>query len=292
MKEFTKMIGLRNLIVLIFAEIVIKYFFLAQFTPFGSLGVLDFSLLSFASLCIAASGHVLNYQWNYPKKMTRPKAENIFLVLNVIGIGIGFYLAFTSGYPIFTGIFIIVSGLIYSYNNSFRKQTVVGNLVLSFLAVSPVFLIAFYDIIPVIYSENKGALLELLTILAYYAVFVFFITWIYRMAKDQYRLKNDHNQKINTLPIALGRRRAKNVLMSVLALVIIGFFYYAAQNFYFNNKVLIFNLIVIGSPLLIGFVWVLQAKKSLDYKRLLRLFYNLIVLSIISLFFYQFALIQ
>src|SRR5690606_456610 len=87
-------------------QLLIKYAFLE---PFGALTSLNFSgimLLILATVCIAAAGNIINAindletdVINKPNKIIIGKsisektAYNLFIVLNVLGVGMGYYLS-------------------------------------------------------------------------------------------------------------------------------------------------------------------------------------------------------
>src|SRR5690554_5074464 len=98
------------------------------------LSTTQFTLLVLATLCIAAGGNIINDLYdieidrvNKPNKVIIGKsisertANNLFIVLNVVGVGIGFYLSNVIGRPGFSALFIAISALLYLYASNLKS---------------------------------------------------------------------------------------------------------------------------------------------------------------------------
>src|SRR5210317_943321 len=106
-------------------QVLIKY---ALFLPFGVMTTLNwfgFSLLIISTLCIAAAGNIINDIYdieidkiNKPNKVivgktiTEKSANNLFIIFNIIGVGIGFYISNLVGKNAFFALFVIISALL------------------------------------------------------------------------------------------------------------------------------------------------------------------------------------
>src|SRR5690606_36346808 len=118
----------QNLIFIVLVQVFIKY---GLFHPLGAettLNSFQFTILVFATLCIAAAGNIINDIYdveidkiNKPnkvlinKKISERNANWLFIILNVIGVTIGFYLSNRIGKSGFAALFIVFSALLYLY---------------------------------------------------------------------------------------------------------------------------------------------------------------------------------
>lgn len=132
----------KNLLMIAFMQCLIRYGF---FQPFGVNTVLNdfqFVLLITATLCIAAAGNIINDIYdietdfiNKPDKLivgkliSEKSAFNLFILFNVIGVIIGFYLAHAINKSEFFSIFVIVSILLYLYASYLKQTFLIGNLI-------------------------------------------------------------------------------------------------------------------------------------------------------------------
>ncbi len=108
--KYLNLIRWKNLLIIALVQILIKY---ALFLPFNidiTLNWFGFTLLVLSTLCIAAAGYVINDVYdvetdlvNRPdkvivgKSVSEKTANNLFIILNVIGVLIGFYLSHLVG---------------------------------------------------------------------------------------------------------------------------------------------------------------------------------------------------
>jgi len=187
MAHFLNLIRYKNLLMLALVQVVIKY---ALFIPFQidtSLAPFEFYLLLIATICIAAAGNIINDiqdvaidRINKPekvligKKITEKTGYNYYLILNVIGVGIGFYLANSIGKPSFAALFIVFSALLYLYATYVKSIAIVGNLLVSFLVAMSIVVVGLFDLFPAITDTNRESLSNIFTILLAYAFFCIF----------------------------------------------------------------------------------------------------------------------
>ena len=105
--------------------LLVKYALLDFLNVKVALNTWQYGLLIFATCSIGAAGNVVNDIFdettdriNKPEKMivwrliSERSAYRFYVVLNVIGVGAGFYLANSIGSPSFAAIFILVSALL------------------------------------------------------------------------------------------------------------------------------------------------------------------------------------
>ena len=149
----------KNLLMIAIVQLLLKY---ALFEPFNvdiTLSWFGFGLLILATLCIAAAGNIINDindvaidKVNKPskviigKKISEKTAYNLFVVFNVIGVGIGFYLSNVINKSVFATLFILISALLFlrstpapwscAYKCFLSRSTTFRSSSADFLAVS------------------------------------------------------------------------------------------------------------------------------------------------------------
>ncbi|WP_264564024.1 geranylgeranylglycerol-phosphate geranylgeranyltransferase [Flavobacterium sp. N3904] len=281
--KYLKLIRYQNLIMLALMQLLFRYGFLNfQSIPLA-LSDLQYFLLVASTVLIAAGGYVINNIMdqatdndNKPnqvvvgKSISETQSYNIYLALNILGVGIGFYLSNVIERPGFAAIFIVISATLYLYATSLKQMLLIGNFVVAILLAFSVIIIGIFDLLPVINPGNQQALADIFSILFDYAVFAFIINFIREIVKDLEDVNGDYNQGMNTLPISLGiNRTAKLVLiLSLIPLVMVIFYvknYFFAYNLYIAS---LYALISIVAPLIYFAIKMADAKKSQDFHHL------------------------
>lgn len=274
-----KLIRWPNLVMLALMQVVIHYGFLSQL-PFAlALDHFHFALLVGATVILAAGGYLLNnfydvesdtinHKYNpIGEKVSPDTIFNVYMVCNMIGVGIGFYLANHIGFNSFTGIFVIVAATLYLYSDSFQRIPVVKNLVIALLVAISVLVVAAFDLVPLMGKINGSTLVTAGAIVLDFAIFSFLLNWIREIIKDIEDIKGDYNSGGRTLPIIAGINRSRNlaIVLSVLATALLIFYTYS----YFSNLLIssLFLAITVAFPLCVLISLLLKAKKPEHYKK-------------------------
>ncbi|PKD16258.1 prenyltransferase [Salegentibacter salinarum] len=300
---YLKLIRWSNLIFIALTLILVKFSFFEEFGAAITLSTFGYALLTLATLCIAASGYVINDIYdvqadkiNKPEKLiignkiSEKKANNLFIILNVIGVGIGFYLSNLLGKPGFVAIFIFSSALLYLYASYLKQIPVLGNVLISLLVGFVVLLPSVLDLFPAINAQNKQIQSLLFSILLDYAIFAFLINFLREMVKDQEDVNGDYNVGIQTLPIILGHRRTNKIIFAIGILPVAAIVSYTYNYLIENTFLVIYALVFILAPLLYFQVRIWEAKKKKDYAHLSLILKIILFFGLISIGFYQFIL--
>lgn len=240
----------------------------------------QFALLVIATLCIAAAGNVINDIYdieidkiNKPEKLivgrkvSETAANRIFLILNILGVGIGFYLANTLGKPGMASIFIICSALLYLYASYLKGILLIGNILVSVLVALSILIVGVFDIIPAINTDQMNMQLKAMKILLHYAFFAFMINLIREIVKDIEDINGDKNGGMNTLPIAIGRKRAAFVVFCLGVLMVFSVVGYMYVVLYNTQYIILYFLFLVVGPLLYFCIkaWSAESKKEFAF---------------------------
>ncbi|WP_026838757.1 geranylgeranylglycerol-phosphate geranylgeranyltransferase [Gillisia sp. JM1] len=301
---FLKLVRAPNLLMILFTQVLIKY---GLFNSFGisiTLSGLGFSLLVLASICIAAAGNIINDIYdletdriNKPEKVligtkiSINTANTLYIVLSIVGVGSGFYLSNVIGKPEFSAIFIIISALLYLYATYLKYIMVVGNLVISALVAFSIIIVGLYDLLPAITAENQQTQSTIFSIILDYALFAFLLNWLREMVKDQEDIKGDYKAGRNTLPVAIGSKRANLAIFLVGLLPLSAVIYYLYNYLFENLWAVLYALIFIVAPLLYFLINIWTAETKKDYYKLSSLLKIIMLLGIVSLGLYKFILL-
>ena len=296
--SFLKLIRYQNLLMLALMQLVFKYGFIDfQGIP-QALNHWQYALLVFSTICIAAGGYLINNiidketdEENKPENVvigntiSETMGYNLYIALNVIGLGLGFYIANIVGKPSFAAVFIMIAMTLYVYANGLKQSLLIGNFIVAILLSLSILIIPVFDLLPVIFPHNQVGMGIIFEIFIDYAVFAFVLNFIREIVKDLEDIKGDYNHGMNTLPIALGVARTVKVVFG-LSFIPIGFIiYYINENLFSNDLYYAsaYGFLLILAPLLYFTVKILGAKNKKDFGHLSNVLKIVIFFGILSI---------
>lgn len=296
--KFLRLIRFQNLLMLALMQLIFRFGFL-ELQPIPlALDRLHYGLLVLATVLIAAGGYLINNIFdvstdldNKPgnvvigRGISENMAYNLYVVLNIVGVGIGFYLSNLIGKPGYSAIFIVVAGLLYLYASSLKQSLLIGNIIVAATLSFSVLIIAIYDLMPVLTDENREILGIVFQILLDYAIFAFAINLIREVVKDLEDVNGDYNNGMNTLPIVLGMARTTRILFFVSLLPIGLLLYYINKN-YIENKLLLsagYMMFFVVGPLVYLSIKLWSAHSQKDYRHLSNVLKLALLLGILSI---------
>jgi 4-hydroxybenzoate polyprenyltransferase len=199
----------------------------------------NFILLVVSTVLLAAAGYIINDindvdadKINKPEKVIVGRfirirtAENLHLILNAIAIAIGIYISFSIGIRSVSIAFVLVSGLLYFYSSTYKGQLILGNLMVAFFAAIVPFMVVLFELplLKIKYKDFEGmGTLNFNYIIAwfgYYALFAFLISLVREIIKDIEDFEGDKAYGERTLPVVLGVRVSKGIVLSLIFLTL------------------------------------------------------------------------
>lgn len=303
--NYLKLIRYQNLLFIALVQVFIKY---GLFEPLGAatkLNAFGFSLLIIATLCIAAAGNIINDIYdveidkiNKPnkvligKKISEKSANRLFIILNITGVAIGFYLSNSIEKPSFAALFIVFSALLYLYSSYLKGILLIGNLLVSFLVAMSLIIVGLFDLFPAITVENQALQSSVFKIVLHYSIFAFFINFIREIVKDLQDINGDKKGGMNTLAIALGRKRTIMIVFVLGVLLVFGVVIYMYEYLYNQQILLLYFLFAVVAPLLYFCIKSWSAETQKDFGHLSNLLKISMLLGMCSLLFFQFVIHQ
>jgi len=270
-----------NLLLIALMMCLVKYGFLERTDLPFNLDTPRFVVLLLATLCIAAAGNIINDIYdqsidaiNKPKKrvvglhISENTANYYYIILNVLGVLLGFYVANMAGVPAFALVFIITSALLYWYAVRLKKVLIAGNILISFLVGLTIILFLLFDLVPSFNGVASAFQIVVSKILLLYAAFAFVVNFIREIVKDILDVNGDQNNGVKSIPIVMGCKRATQVVFVLaigFALVLVYLMY---TEWYTHSPMMIYFLLMVIAPLFLFIIKAYDAEKPKDYKLL------------------------
>lgn len=304
MRSILNLIRWKNLLIIALVQVLIKY---ALFQPFNIDITLDgfgFSLLVISTLCIAAAGNIINDIYdidtdliNKPNKVivsksiSEPKAFNMFLLLTILGVCIGFYLSNLINKIGFSAIFIFTSALLYVYTTSLKQTILIGNIIVSVLIAMSIIIVGLFDLLPAITPENQHIQLTMFKILLNYALFAFMINLLREIIKDIEDIEGDTKAVMRSLPIVIGKNRTTKVLFGLSFIPLIAVVYYVVTHLYNHQIAVGYFLLFVVAPLLYFTIKIFSAKTKKELHHLSNVLKLIMLFGVLSLLLYKYKYI-
>jgi len=155
----------------------------------------------------------------------------LHIVLNSAGILSGIYLSWHIGVLSIGIAYVAAAGLLWFYSTTYKRQFLVGNLIVSiFTAVVP-FVVVIFEI-PLLNKTYREVLIandmnfnNILAWVGGFSFFAFLSTLIREVIKDVEDFEGDAAYGRNTLPIILGIRFTKILLISLILFLVFSLAY-------------------------------------------------------------------
>ncbi len=300
--NFFKLIRIQNLAMIAFMQLLFRYTLMktatfTELTPtfnFLALSHLQFFSLVLATVLIAAGGYIINDIMDQEtdeiaKKrivgvsISEKAAYNYYVICNIIGVGIGFYLSNVINKPSFTAFFIITAALLYVYATTLKQIAVLGNVIVALILSFSIIIIGIYDLVPSTYAGNREQMKQVFSILTDYAIFAFIINFLREMVKDIEDTDADYASGIATLPVLIGKTRTMKIVFVLSIVPIVLLAYYLRTNLFMYDYVVYYAILFIIAPLLFFTIKSWNAKSQKEYKNLSLLLKLILFFGIVSI---------
>ena len=279
MISFFYLIRYKNLLMVLLTMILTKYALINSFISDPSLTSIDFIILSLSILCITAGGYIINDLFdieadtiNKPlkvyisKSISKKNAWVIYLLSSTFGVTLGIYLSIIKNIDFLSFYFIGTTLLLFLYSLLLKKLVFIGNLCISLLVALPIYLLYKFDSNNITISNILQYFLLSIAIF-YYMFFAFLTTMIREIIKDIEDINGDYIVKLKTLPILIGKTRARNISI-FLSLVLLLFLFLVSSNYFISNKYFLGIIMLMLSTVVVYFIfksWIATTKKQFQY---------------------------
>jgi 4-hydroxybenzoate polyprenyltransferase len=249
------------------------------------LSSVNFILLVLATTSIAAAGYVINDYFdrktdfiNRPGRVILGRILKLrtgmvwHFILSGLGIALGILLSYKLGNIRLSIIFVGMSGLLWFYSTTYKRQVLLGNIMVAFMVASVPLILLFFEL-PLI-NEKYHYYLKMIPndvglMIAWiigYALFAFLLTFVREIIKDLEDFEGDAAFGRNTIPIAWGPALARVIIYCtlILSLFLLGI---ALFKFRWSLITLGYGIVLIVIPLIITGVLVFKADDKIGYHR-------------------------
>ena len=286
--NFFKLIRLPNVLIIILCQYLLRFGLMKTVLfhdqPNMMSPILDFNLLVVATVLLCIGGYLINDYFDVRiDAVNRPEHNRVgkevrirtiiiaHIVINVIAILIGFYLAFRVRSLNFGLIFPAISILLWLYSARYKRMLLWGNLIVAVLSALVIFIVWYFEFLHLRLHPSDFALMvpdfkETGGYFVAYGIFAFLVSLFREIIKDMEDMPGDSAYACRTLPIVFGTKRINHV---VAFLVTCSFLLLAFGEWTFYNRgmmlVFWYFIIVIEFPLVILVYKLYRAKKREDY---------------------------
>lgn len=299
MKAFMKLIRWQNLLIVIITQLLIRYalidtlagtMLLQGVIPAGpesyinlQLPLIDFIILVFATVCITAGGYVINDYFDIRTdlvnkgevivgtKIPRRRAMMWHNILSMLGVLAGFWVSYRIGF-LWAGIaFLLVSGLLYFYSVSYKKQLLVGNIIVAILTSFVPLMVVLYELAAIYeyYGPELISLASAKTIFYWvtgFAVFAFLTTLAREIVKDIEDFEGDRAYGSRSLPVVAGIKLSKAIASLILAATIV--LMIIMWSLYIGDIIsLLYIILAAVLPLLFSILTLIRGKSSSQFRQ-------------------------
>lgn len=292
--NFLRLIRFPNLVIVALTQYAIRYGIIYPFLKQAGMDLFLseqlFMMLVAATVLIAASGYIINDYFdvkldhvNKPKQLiigksiSRRQAMFLHVIINTVGLLLAFYVALSINHPMLVLFQLISAALLWFYSVNFKKQILIGNLIIAALTALVPFTAGYYEIAVMFdnaseknfpfETQNISSLLFSIKYLLYWVIgysgFAFLLTLIREIIKDCEDIEGDKAFECRTLPIIYGVDAAKKVSLVVAVVLTIGLVALEIIQFISKDWIsLAYFVLLLTAPLLWVMIKISKAKKK------------------------------
>ena len=295
--KYLKLVRFHNLVAMALIQYLLRYSILIP--TYGKANVLrdlDFFLLVLSLILIAAGGYIINAYFDIQvdtenqkdevlvgRSIKRRVALMLHILFTLIGVLLGFYIAYRIEYIALGAIMVISAYTLWEYSLRYKRRFFIGNFIIAKLSSIFVLSIAAFEILP---KYNLAESRHPLILLCIYTIFAFICSMMHEVIKDLRGVEGDAKFKIRTLPTIWGIEKTKEFVKWLSVITAFMVISVATYEFKTHIAALGYALVFLILPLFLLNIWIYKAKKTVDYERISKLNKFIIFAGIMSLCFF------
>lgn len=305
MLHFLRLIRWPNLLIVSLSMVLILFFVIDPVLKVGwfegGLNPLQFSLLVISTLLITVGGYLINDFFdmqadsiNKPgknqvgKRFAVTRVQLFYWLFTIMGVLTGTVLSWMLNQLNYALIFVFAAGLLWFYSERYKCMPVVGNIVVAFLSALSFGLVWVFEFFAL--GQNPDAFASVQAnfplvnhFVLIYMGFAFVVSLLREVVKDIEDIEGDERYGCNTFAVAYGENRSKLLSLIIAAA---GFFFSIWLQWFFYEAgfmILLGYFIAIDVLFIIIILWLLQAKRKSDFRRLSGFIKLIMVIGILSM---------
>jgi 4-hydroxybenzoate polyprenyltransferase len=193
------------------------------------------------------------------REISRRQVMAGHIILNILGVLLGFYLAYKVHFLQLGFINLLSVGLLWFYSTTYKRRFLIGNIIISILAGILPLLVGLFE--PHSHYLKNG-----IYFVIGYAFFAFVISLIREIIKDMEDIEGDREDNCKTMPIVVGIKASKAVtlIISIVAISLIAYIQYVQ---YVTKDFISFwyFLLAIQLPFILMFYKLLKAEEKAEF---------------------------
>ena len=288
MLQYIRLFRYKNLLTLAFMLLVFHFGFLKLQNIELALKDWQFLLFILATILVFGAGNLMNAIIDFENINTKnhensligntfseSNANTLYIILNRLGGGIGFYLSNVIGKPNFASLFIIIAVINYFTVSTLAKNSPIRLFLNALMPAISLISVGIFDIIPTLNQENTVGLLLLFKILLDYAIFTFLIHLLIEILENLEIVITKKSWLINQ----------KSASFIGILLVLGNLFY--IYKYLFANQLyssVLYFIITMISPLIYILIPLLTDKKQTEFRTISYICKVVFFFGIISIF--------
>lgn len=288
--NYLQLIKYKNLALLAFLQVIMRYGFLKPQNVWQSLNTFQFALLVIATISIAGGYYVINALFEDSNEfsslnISETNAYYVYAFLSIIGVVIGMYLSNVIQKPGFIALFILTVALGYFQATTIKDIFILGWLIQPLLFSFSFLIIAVFDLFPATYDQNREVMTLLFSILKDYAFFAFVIQLVREIIKETEQSILHTSSSNASLVKYLGVQKSNYCIAALLIAPSIYLIYYTLVYLLASNLFLsvLFVSVAVIAPMLICGIKIINASESKDYNQVRLLLKYVLILGVLSI---------
>jgi len=279
-----RLVRLPNLLIVAGTQILIRYCVILPLLKQGQMNLQLagglFAWLVVATVLITAGGYIINDYFD--RKMDRVNKPNSVIVgrliyprhamayhlfFSIMGVLIGAWISYRAGLLYLSLVFFMVSGLLWFYSTTYKRELLLGNIIVALLTALVPFTVLLYEL-PLL-AQSYGSMVTpviryLLIWVLGFSLFAFLLNLIREIIKDAEDFEGDQAYGKKTVPVIWGMRVTRwitTVLLLITILLLI-----LAWYFFIPDRVtLIFFILLLIIPIFVVTGLVLKGSSRRSY---------------------------
>lgn len=291
MKAYLSILRIPNLLIVVLSQYLVRYCIIKPILKTQGIELqmdwFTFMLLVLATVLIAVGGYLINDffdteidEINKPGKNPvglKIKASTIkylYLAINSLAIIIGFYIGFKTGAFQLGFIFLFTAVMLWYYSAKYKRQFLLGNIVVALLSALVIFLPWLFEFIALRSNSNDfinsiQVLYKINFLTWSYALFAFLTSIIREALKDIEDREGDMKFSCRTMPVVLGVFKTKFVVAFFIFITMAALVFGQVLLITENYKIVFWYFMIAVQPLFIYLLIKLIKAKSVEDFRFL-----------------------
>ena len=234
----------KRLLYFSFVIFLAKFCFLFGFGYETRLSFLDVGIFTTFCILLYCSNYLLTYYYHNSNLKTKKlyQIKTISLILVFIAVSLGLFFSFKINNLYFSIVFLIISFSVFFYSKHSNENSFTRYLVKSFTIPLTILFLLWLDEPIDLTMKQWGLFFELQFIIVAYLLLSFLSTLIEEIITGIKNINQDNLKKHKTLPILLGRKRAKKIALFILFTSTFLIFFLAL--YFIRIKYLFFTIII------------------------------------------------